>query len=107
MAPLILALTNPNPTERLPPTQFISFVFNKPRVILMNPDSVRETLMASDKDYIRPPALLPYVRRLFGKSVLAASGEAWQRQHRLLYKAPCPLPSLTAWPPQNLFTYMD
>jgi len=70
-----------------PEKHFINFVYGEPRVVMVNTDSIRELLTASDKDYIRPTAIVPYAERLFGKSILAASGEAWQRQHRLLYKA--------------------
>lgn len=62
-------------------------MITEPRVVLTGAVPTKALLWVSDRDYIRPPLPFPLTRRLLGKSILAASGEDWQRQHRLLYKA--------------------
>lgn len=71
-----------------PISQYIAWFLASPRVMISRPGIAKDLLSKPDKGYSRviKNGQLYHFVRLVGDSILAATGDDWPRQHRILYK---------------------
>ncbi|OZJ03915.1 hypothetical protein BZG36_03273 [Bifiguratus adelaidae] len=57
-------------------------LFNIPRVLLTDPDLIREVLVTNAYDYIKPPNVIKFLGKIVGEGLLIAEGSAHKHQRK-------------------------